>query len=143
MNVDLLTRAAGASMVAAGALAHDLQARIRGEVRFDRTSRALYATDSSNYRHVPIGVVVPRDVADVVTAIEVARCHAAPILARGGGTSLAGQTCNTAVVIDASKYVNRVLEINARSHRARVEPGLVLDRLRDAAAPHGLTFGPD
>src|SRR5690349_7847807 len=88
------------------ALAHDLRARIRGEVRFDSGSRALYATDASNYRQVPIGVVLPRDTEDVIETVAICREHGAPILPRGGGTSLAGQTCNVAVVLDMSKYMN-------------------------------------
>ena len=124
-------------------LAEDLRRAIRGEVRFDRGSRALYATDGSNYRQVPIGVVIPRDADDVVATVEVCRRHRAPILSRGGGTSLAGQCCNVAVVMDMSKYFNRVLDIDPVRRVARVEPGVVLDTLRDAAKPHGLTFGPD
>ena len=124
-------------------LADDLRSALRGEVRFDTGSRALYATDSSNYRQVPIGVVLPRDPDDVVAAVEVCRRHGAPILSRGGGTSLAGQCCNVAVVMDMSKYVNRVLAIDANAKLARVEPGTVLDTLRDAASAVGLTFGPD
>jgi FAD/FMN-containing dehydrogenase/Fe-S oxidoreductase len=124
-------------------LAGDLERAIRGEVRFDRGSRALYATDGSNYRQVPIGVVIPRDADDVVAAVEVCRRHGAPILSRGGGTSLAGQCCNAAVVMDMSKCFNRVLDIDPVRRVARVEPGVVLDTLRDAAKPHGLTFGPD
>ena len=127
----------------ARALADELSRRIRGEVRFGDGDRALYATDASNYRQLPIGVVIPRDVEDMVEAVAVARERDAPILVRGGGTSLAGQCCNEAVVIDASKYVNRVLEIDAANRRARVEPGTVLDDLRHAAELHGLTFGPD
>jgi FAD/FMN-containing dehydrogenase/Fe-S oxidoreductase len=127
----------------ARSLADELSRRIRGEVRFGDGDRALYATDASNYRQLPIGVVIPRDVEDMVEAVAVARERNAPILVRGGGTSLAGQCCNEAVVIDASKYVNRVLEIDAANRRARVEPGTVLDDLRNAARPHGLTFGPD
>jgi FAD/FMN-containing dehydrogenase/Fe-S oxidoreductase len=127
----------------ARALAEELSRRIRGEVRFGDGDRALYATDASNYRQLPIGVVVPRDVDDLVEAVAVARERNAPILIRGGGTSLAGQCCNEAVVIDASKYVNRVLEVDPANRRARVEPGTVLDDLRNAAKPHGLTFGPD
>ena len=127
----------------ARALAEELSRRIRGEVRFGDGDRALYATDASNYRQLPIGVVIPHDVDDMVEAVAVARERDAPLLVRGGGTSLAGQCCNEAVVIDASKYVNRVLEIDAANRRARVEPGTVLDDLRKAAAPHGLTFGPD
>ena len=127
----------------AEALAAALRARITGEVRFDDGSRALYATDSSNYRQVPIGVVVPRSADDVVAAVEIARRYGAPVLARGGGTSLAGECCNVAVVLDCSKYFNRVLEIDAERRWARVEPGIVLDDLRAAAAPYGLWFGPD
>src|SRR5947209_5406562 len=86
-----------------GGLAAELHDRIRGEVRFDNGSRALYATDASNYRQVPVGVVVPRDIEDIVSTVEVCRAYGAPILARGGGTSLAGQCCNVAVVLDMSK----------------------------------------
>jgi FAD/FMN-containing dehydrogenase len=118
-------------------------ARFEGEVRFDRGSRALYATDSSNYRRVPIGVVVPRHVQDVIETLRICRAHGAPIVHRGGGTSLAGQTCNVAVVIDFSKYVNRILELDFEKHTARVEPGLVLDHLRTRAEEKHLTFGPD
>src|SRR3982751_4713709 len=88
-------------------LAAELRAHVRGEVRFGDGDRALYATDASNYRQVPIGVVVPRDVDDVVETIRAARSFGAPVLGRGGGTSLAGQCCNTAVIIDFSKYLNR------------------------------------
>jgi FAD/FMN-containing dehydrogenase/Fe-S oxidoreductase len=127
----------------AAALAAMLRSRVRGEVRFDDGSRALYATDASNYRQIPIGVVVPRDAEDVVAAVAACRAAGAPILARGGGTSLGGQCCNVAVVLDCSKYMNRVLEINVEERWARVEPGVVLDQLRAAVLPHGLTFGPD
>src|SRR5438046_7049530 len=104
-----------------------LRRSIRGEVRFDAGSRALYSTDASNYRQVPIGVVIPRDIDDVVQTVAVARRHGAPILARGGGTSLAGQCCNVAVVMDFSKYVNRILKIDPERRIARVQPGIVLD----------------
>jgi FAD/FMN-containing dehydrogenase/Fe-S oxidoreductase len=127
----------------AAALETDLGGRVRGEVRFDAGSRALYATDASNYRQTPIGVVIPRDAEDVVQAVAAARRHGAPILARGGGTSLAGQCCNIAVVIDFSKYMNRVLAIDPARKIARVQPGTILDDLRDAAEQHHLTFGPD
>src|SRR3954470_18189484 len=93
-------------------LASELRAAIQGEVRFDPGSRALYATDASNYRQVPIGVVIPRSKEDVVRTVEICRRHDAAVLARGGGTSLCGQCCNVAVVIDFSKYLNRVLEID-------------------------------
>lgn len=124
-------------------LAVDLLNAVRGEVRFDAGSRALYATDASNYRQVPIGVVVPRDEDDVIATVEVCRAHGVPIVSRGGGTSLAGQTCNVAVVLDHSKYNNRLLELDPERRIARVQPGLVLDELRNAAEAHHLTFGPD
>ena len=120
-----------------------LRARVAGEVRFDRGTRAAYSADASNYRQVPIGVVVPRTVEDLVTAVALCRSHGAPLLARGGGTSQCGQCVNVAVVIDTSKYLNRVLSIDARAGTAEVEPGVVCDALRDAAEQHGLTFGPD
>ncbi|HEY6865251.1 MAG TPA: FAD-binding and (Fe-S)-binding domain-containing protein, partial [Burkholderiales bacterium] len=125
------------------ALAADLAAAVSGEVRFDAGSRALYAADASNYRQVPIGVVVPRSAEDVVEAVRVCRAHGAPILARGGGTSQNGQCVNVAVVIDSSKYLNRILSIDAQARTAVVEPGVVCDALRAAAERHGLTFGPD
>ena len=123
--------------------AHDLTRKIAGEVRFDAGSRALYATDGSNYRQAPIGVVIPRSVDDIVEAVRVARGYGVPILGRGCGTSLAGQCCNTALIIDTSKYLNRVLKIDPHRRIARVEPGTILDDLRKAARPYGLTFGPD
>ncbi|MGH2461219.1 MAG: FAD-linked oxidase C-terminal domain-containing protein [Chloroflexota bacterium] len=128
---------------AAEALAADLKTHLRGEVRFDAGSRALYTTDASNYRQLPIGVVIPRDVDDASEAIVVCRRFGAPILPRGGGTSLAGQTCNVAVVLDFSKYANRVLAIDSEQRRAWVEPGTILDDLRDPAERFQLTFGPD
>jgi FAD/FMN-containing dehydrogenase/Fe-S oxidoreductase len=120
-----------------------LRGRIAGEVRFSDGDRALYATDASNYRQVPIGVVLPRSADDIIATVATAREFGAPILMRGGGTSLAGQTCNVAVVIDSSKHFNRIIDIDVERRRARVEPGLVLDDLRDAAKRHGLTYGPD
>jgi len=114
-------------------LEQDLSAAIEGEVRFSAGDRVLYATTGSNYRQVPIGVVIPRTVDDVVAAVAVAREHDAPILPRGGGTSLAGQCLNVAVVIDFSKYLNRIIEIDPERRLARVEPGTVLDHLREDA----------
>ena len=131
------------SGVDTNALAVALRARVRGEVRFTEGDRALYSTDASNYRQIPIGVVVPRDADDVVTTVSVCREFGAPIFARGGGTDLAGSTCNAAVVIDMSKYMNRVLEIDWDAKWARVEPGTVLDDLRNQAEERHLTFGPD
>jgi FAD/FMN-containing dehydrogenase/Fe-S oxidoreductase len=124
-------------------LARTLSRRIAGEVRFDDGDRALYATDASNYRQPPIGVVIPYSVDDVLATVATCREFEAPVLPRGGGTSLAGQCCNVAVVIDFSKRLNRILEIDAERRIARVEPGCVLDHLRDAAERHHLTFGPD
>src|SRR5512144_2550427 len=103
-----------------------LRRAVRGDVLFDAGSRALYATDSSNYRQVPIGVVRPKSAADVVATLEIARRHGAPILGRGAGTSLAGQCCNVAVVLDFSRHMNRILEVNEAGRFARVEPGVVL-----------------
>jgi FAD/FMN-containing dehydrogenase/Fe-S oxidoreductase len=129
--------------VDAQALADELAREISGEVRFDGGSRSLYATDASNYRQVPIGVVIPTSVEDMLKTLEICRKHAAPVLARGAGTSLCGQTCNVAVVIDTSKYLNRVLSVDPHNRLARVEPGVVCDSLRHAAEAHHLTFGPD
>ena len=123
----------------AAALARDLG----GEVRFDTASRALYATDLSIYRQVPIGVVIPRDVADVEATVAACRARGVPILGRGCGTSLSGQTCNVAVVVDFSKYMNRILALDPDGRRAKVQPGVINDQLRDAAKRHGLTFAPD
>jgi FAD/FMN-containing dehydrogenase/Fe-S oxidoreductase len=127
----------------AKSLADELGRVIAGEVRFDAGSRALYATDATNYRQVPIGVVLPRSVDDVIATVAACRKHGAPLLARGGGTSLAGQCCNVAVVIDFSKYLHRIVELDPAGKRARVEPGTILDDLRDAAEQHRLTFAPD
>jgi FAD/FMN-containing dehydrogenase/Fe-S oxidoreductase len=124
-------------------LERDLRAALRGEVRFGDGDRALYSMDASNYRQVPIGAVVPADADDVVAALAVCRGHGAPVLVRGGGTSLAGQAVNEAVVLDTTRYLDRILELRPGERTARVEPGVVLDSLRTAAAPHGLTFGPD
>ncbi len=120
-----------------------LKRSIQGEVRFDPASRALYSTDASNYRHVPIGLVIPRDEADVIATVNICREHNAPILSRGAGTSLAGQACNTAVILDFSKYMNGMDPIDPVARTVRVQPGIVLDRLRDAAEVYNLTFAPD
>jgi FAD/FMN-containing dehydrogenase/Fe-S oxidoreductase len=126
----------------AAALQADLQRTVDGPVRFDTASRAMWSADASNYRRVPIGVVRPRDVADVEAALSVCRAHDVPVLPVGARTSIAGQAVNTAVVLDFM-HVNRILAIDPEARTARVEPGVVCDALRDAAAPHGLTFGPD
>ena len=124
-------------------LASQLRAKIRGEVRFDPSSRALYATDASNYRHIPIGVVIPRDEDDVIATLTLCREFDAPILTRGAGTSLAGQGCNFAVILDFSKYMNKMGEIDIAQGIVHVQPGIVLDRVRDAAEKFNLTFAPD
>jgi FAD/FMN-containing dehydrogenase/Fe-S oxidoreductase len=136
-------KAARASSPERLSLRRELAEAIEGEVRFDAGSRALYATDLSIYRQVPVGVVVPRTVDDVVTTV--ARCseRGVPILGRGGGTSLVGQCTNEAVVIDFSKHLTRILEIDAEHRLARVQPGVVCDDLRRAAEDYGLTWGPD
>jgi FAD/FMN-containing dehydrogenase/Fe-S oxidoreductase len=121
----------------------ELKQNIKGEVRFDRGSRAMYSTDGSNYRQIPIGLVVPRDADDVVAAMAACRKYGAPVLARGAGTSLAGQCCNVAVVFDFSKYMNRILVLNPEQRFARVQPGVVLDTLRNQAESYKLTFAPD
>src|SRR5947208_3085654 len=142
-NFSELAHAAKTAQIDAAGLELALRTHLRGEVRFDAGSRAFYATDGSNYRQVPIGVVLPRDADDVVAAITLAREFAAPILCRGGGTSLAGQCCNVAVVIDFSKYMANILELDPQKRMARVQPGVILDHLRNAAEVHHLTFGPD
>src|SRR6266581_2486374 len=127
----------------AGTLAAELRTSVRGEVRFDNGSRAMYATDASNYRQVPVGIVIPKDVDDVIKTVAAARRYSTPIFTRGGGTSLAGQCCNAAVVIDMSKYMNQVISIDPRQKLAHVQPGTILDDLRHAAEHFKLTFGPD
>ena len=124
-------------------LADELGAALRGEVRFDGATRGIYATDSSNYRQVPLGVITPRDETDVVRALEICRRHGAPVLGRGAGTSLAGQACNVAVVFDMSRHMNQILEVDTERRIARVQPGVVLDDLNAALRPLDLTFGPD
>jgi FAD/FMN-containing dehydrogenase/Fe-S oxidoreductase len=127
----------------ASELEEELKRTLNGEVQFDRGSRALYATDGSNYRQIPIGLVMPRDDADVIAAVAACRKYGAPVLARGAGTSLAGQCCNVAVVLDFTKYMNRILELDSDARFARVQPGVVLDSLRNRAEMHQLTFAPD
>ncbi len=127
--------------VDAAALEADLRDAVRGEVRFDAGSRALYATDGSIYRQVPLGVVLPKDADDVEAAVAACRRHDAPVLPRGCGTGLKGQTCNTAVVMDMTKYMNKILEIDPQAKRARVQPGVVCDDLSNAVKPHHLTYG--
>jgi FAD/FMN-containing dehydrogenase/Fe-S oxidoreductase len=120
-----------------------LAERVKGEVRFDMKSRVLYSTDASLYQILPLGVVLPKDAEDVRHVVRLAVESGVPIAPRGGGTALAGQTVGQAVVLDFSKYMNRILEIDVDRRRARVQPGVRLDRLQRAARPHGLWFGPD
>ncbi|HEY9180658.1 MAG TPA: FAD-binding and (Fe-S)-binding domain-containing protein, partial [Candidatus Baltobacteraceae bacterium] len=126
------------------ALERALRTAIRGEVRFSDGDRAMYAYDASVYRQVPIGVVIPRNAQDVEHAVAICRENGVPILGRGCGTSLAGQCCNAAVIIDTSKYMNGIVEIDAEHLTARVQPGVICDQLRSAASERGpITFGPD
>ncbi|MFM0340929.1 FAD-binding and (Fe-S)-binding domain-containing protein [Paraburkholderia fungorum] len=125
------------------ALEADLRRSVRGEVRFDQGSKAVYASDASNYRQVPLAVVVPADVDDLLQTLATCRRNDVPFLARGGGTSQNGQCVNVAVIADASKYVNRVVSIDRAARVGIVEPGVVCDTLRDAAEQYGLTFAPD
>src|SRR5207302_3005835 len=131
------------SEVDAAALEAELRRLVSGEVRFDAGSKALYATDGSNYRQVPIGVVIPKSKQDVIETVAACRTFGAPLLSRGGGTSLAGQCCNVAIVIDWSKYLHHIVELNPQQKYARVQPGTICDTLRNAAKPHTLTWGPD
>jgi FAD/FMN-containing dehydrogenase/Fe-S oxidoreductase len=132
-----------ASAALLASLEQGLAQAVRGEIRFDAGSKAVYASDASNYRQVPLGVVVPRDAADMAAAVDVCRRHDVPFLTRGGGTSQNGQCVNVAVVADTSKFFNRVVSIDPREQTGIVEPGVVCDTLRDAAAKYGLTFAPD
>ena len=124
-------------------LERELRKAVCGEVRFDPASKALYATDASNYRHIPIGLVIPLDEEDVIAAVAVCRAFDAPILSRGAGTSLAGQGCNFAVILDFSKYMNRIAAVDPIARTVYVQPGAILDRVRDAAEEFHLTFAPD
>ncbi len=124
-------------------LRRELEAQITGEVRFDRISRALYSTDASVYQIEPLGLVVPRTAADVVRTVEMAARHGVSITARGGGTSQAGQAIGAGLVLDTSKYLNRILEVNHDERWAWVEPGVVLDELNASLRPDGLRFAPD
>jgi FAD/FMN-containing dehydrogenase len=124
----------------------ELRSNIEGEVRFDAGTKAMYAVDAGNYRQVPIGVVIPRSKEDVVQAVAACRKYGAPLLSRGGGTSIPGQTCNTAIVLDWSKYMHGVQEINTRERWARVLPGTICDELRNQAMQASgnlLIWGPD
>src|SRR5947209_4105572 len=108
------------------ALEQDLRGRLKGEVRFSDGDRGMYASDAGNYRMVPIGVVLPKDAADVLHTLAVCRHYDAPIVARGGGTGIPGQTVNVAVLLDFSKHMNRITEMNPQANYSRVEPWIVL-----------------
>src|SRR5207247_6943482 len=124
-------------------LYHRLKSRVNGEVRFDRASRLMYSTDASIYEIEPIGVVIPRTHDDVFATMEIVRDFKVPVLPRGAGTSLAGQTVCDAVVIDMSKYLNKVLEVNTEEGWALVEPGIVQEQFNLQLKPKGFLFGPD
>src|ERR1051325_11736966 len=126
-----------------GALEKELHSAVKGEVRFGGADRGMYASDASNYRMIPLGVILPRDAQDVVAAVAACRKYGAPIFARGGGTAIPGQTVNAGVLFDFSKYMNRIRELDPEKRSARVEPGTVLDTLRNVPNQYGLTFGPD
>lgn len=137
------TRLPHENFAAHDALEARLKATVRGEVFFDPASRALYATDASNYRQLPIGVVRPRDAEDVIATVAACREFGAAVLSRGGGTSIPGQCCNVAVIMDFSRHMRRILSVDYDNLRARVEPGVVLDALRAEAEKKKLTFAPD
>ena len=128
---------------ATAALARDLRAAVAGDVDLSVTARALTSMDASNSRRVPLGVVAPGDADDVAAALEVCRTHGVPVVARGGGTSIGGQATGTGVVLDLTRHLRDLVSIDPEARTAVVRPGLVLDRLRSAARPYGLTFGPD
>ncbi|MDY3551587.1 FAD-linked oxidase C-terminal domain-containing protein [Gemmata sp. JC717] len=120
-----------------------LRRHVSGEVRFDDTSRHLYSTDASHYQVRPLGVVLPRTIEDLTVTVQIAAELNVPITARGGGTSLSGQSIGPGIVIDCSKHLNAIGELDVSGRRVRVQPGVVLDHLNRALAPHGLIFGPD
>src|SRR5438093_6329454 len=124
-------------------LARHLRKHLQGEVRFDATARRLYSTDASIYQIEPLGVVIPRTVEDIHVTIQIAVEMRVPITARGGGTSLSGQSIGPGIVLDCSKCLNHILDIDPVARTVRVQPGVILDQLNRALVPHGLQFGPD
>ena len=120
-----------------------LRRELRGEVLFGRADRGRYATDASIYQIMPLGVVVPRDQDDLLLALDIARSHHIPVLARGAGTSQCGQTVGEALVLDNSKWLNQVIDFDAAARTVTVEPGMVLDHLNAWLKPHGLWFPVD
>src|SRR4051812_30443906 len=133
----------GTPMAPLDAAVAAMRERVDGEVRFDDGSRAAYSTDGSNFRQVPIGVVVPRHIEAAVEAVAVCREYDLPVVNRGGGTSLAGQCTNEAVVIDFTKYCHHLISVDEEKRRCVVEPGIVLDVLNDQLSPTGLRYGPE
>ena len=125
------------------ALLDYLRRHVDGEVRFDPNTRRLYSTDASIYQIEPVGVVIPKTTAGLQTAVQIALEMHVPIVPRGGGTSLSGQSIGAGIVLDCSKYLNQILDIDPALHIARVQPGVVLDQLNRVLAPHDLQFGPD
>src|SRR5213080_1162550 len=125
------------------ALERHFRRHIRGEVRFDPTSRRLYSTDASIYQIEPLGVIIPKTIEDIVVTVQIAAEMHVPITARGGGTSLSGQSIGPGVVLDVSKYMNQIVHVDREARRAVVQPGLVLDQLNRAVEVYGLQFGPD
>src|SRR4029078_9804107 len=121
-------------------LVRHLRKHIAGEVRFDNTTRRLYATDASHYQIQPLGVAIPKTLDDLSTAVEIAADLGVPITARGGGTSLSGQSIGPCLVLDCSKYLNAIGEVDVSNRTVRVQPGVVLDHLNAAVARHGLAF---
>ncbi|HZI97430.1 MAG TPA: FAD-binding oxidoreductase [Actinomycetales bacterium] len=124
-------------------LAHELARHLEGEVAFDDYTRHLFSRDASMYAITPLGVVYPRHAGDIAEAVRLAGQAGVPVLPRGAGTSLAGQTVGPGLVLDVSRHMARILEVDPEDRTARVEPGVVQDDLNAAAAPHGLMFGPD
>lgn len=130
-------------MTSPGELERTLRENLRGEIDFGAAARALATMDASNYRRVPVGVVAPRDADDVAAALAVCADAGVPVVPRGGGTSIAGQATGVGVVLDLTRHMNGLVSVDPAARTAVVQPGLVLDRLRDAVRPYGLTFGPD
>ncbi|MFF4450487.1 FAD-binding and (Fe-S)-binding domain-containing protein [Streptomyces sp. NPDC001502] len=130
-------------MTSPGELERTLRENLRGEIDFGAAARALTTMDASNYRRVPVGVVAPRDAGDVAAALAVCAAAGVPVVPRGGGTSIAGQATGVGVVLDLTRHMNGLVSVDPAARTAVVQPGLVLDRLRDAVRPYGLTFGPD
>ncbi|MFJ9638512.1 FAD-binding and (Fe-S)-binding domain-containing protein [Streptomyces sp. NPDC101178] len=120
-----------------------LRSAVRGEIDFGPTARALTTMDASNYRRVPLGVLAPRDAEDIAAALAVCQEYGVPVVARGGGTSIAGQATGTGLVLDLTRHLRSIVALDPEARTATVQPGVILDDLRAAAAPHGLTFGPD